>query len=295
MLRALGLIVLLLAALPAAVPAAAGEDKGFVGERYDAGAGLQYLNARYYDPRLGLFLQPDWFEVTQPGVGTNRFSYSGNDPVNWRDPGGNECTEVNGLGGFCRRTRLYYAFQVKFSPITNFFGAASATTRMLADVDLFPGNLALTSKDTRNFLRDVSAMLEDLNVRTAYSIEDGSLTHPDMYGYLINLEQTNVQAALDELRSNNPDMYSKVVSEINILLNAKEGVIGAADQFYGSDAAYQRILDEARSDLGRDIDFGSQSDRETIGHALVRELEEIKNNRPDGWSGCDAAGCTWNE
>ena len=43
---------------------------------------LQYLNARYYDPELSLFLQPDWFEVTKAGVGTNRFSYSFNDPVN---------------------------------------------------------------------------------------------------------------------------------------------------------------------------------------------------------------------
>lgn len=66
------------------------EDTGFVGERYDAGAGLQYLNARYYDPALGLFLQPDWFEVTQKGVGTNRYSYAFNDPVNLRDPGGNK-------------------------------------------------------------------------------------------------------------------------------------------------------------------------------------------------------------
>lgn len=50
------------------------ESKGFIGERFDADAdaGLQYLNARYYDPKLGMFLQPDWFEVTDPGVGTNR-------------------------------------------------------------------------------------------------------------------------------------------------------------------------------------------------------------------------------
>lgn len=65
------------------------ETKGFIGERYDADAGLQYLNARYYDPKLGLFLQPDWFEVTEAGVGTNRFAYAGNDPVNASDPGGN--------------------------------------------------------------------------------------------------------------------------------------------------------------------------------------------------------------
>ena len=69
---------------------AAPETKGWIGERYDADAGLQYLNARYYDPELSLFLQPDWFEVTKAGVGTNRFSYSFNDPVNKMDPGGNE-------------------------------------------------------------------------------------------------------------------------------------------------------------------------------------------------------------
>jgi RHS repeat-associated protein len=68
---------------------AAPETKGWIGERYDADAGLQYLNARYYDPELSLFLQPDWFEVTKAGVGTNRFSYSANDPVNKLDPDGN--------------------------------------------------------------------------------------------------------------------------------------------------------------------------------------------------------------
>ncbi len=70
------------------------ETKGWIGERYDADAGLQYLNARYYDPALGMFLQPDWFEVTKPGVGTNRFSYSFNDPVNKFDPGGNQMIPV---------------------------------------------------------------------------------------------------------------------------------------------------------------------------------------------------------
>ena len=71
------------------LPAVPPEARGFIGERFDAGAGLQYLNAWYYDPKLGMFLQPDWFEVTVPSVGTNRYSYSLNDPVNMSDPGGN--------------------------------------------------------------------------------------------------------------------------------------------------------------------------------------------------------------
>lgn len=74
----------------AAAPAQpAPETKGWIGERYAADAGLQYLNAGYYDPELGMFIQPDWWEVTKRGVGTNRYGYSFGDPVNKMDPGGN--------------------------------------------------------------------------------------------------------------------------------------------------------------------------------------------------------------
>ena len=66
------------------------ESKGFIGERYDGDAGLQYLNARYYDPKLAMFIQPDWWEVTKAGVGTNRYSYSFDDPVNKSDGTGHE-------------------------------------------------------------------------------------------------------------------------------------------------------------------------------------------------------------
>ena len=36
-----------------------------------------------------MFLQPDWWEVTWAGVGTNRYSYAGGDPINRLDPNGN--------------------------------------------------------------------------------------------------------------------------------------------------------------------------------------------------------------
>lgn len=38
-----------------------------------------------------MFTQPDWFDPTNPIVGTNRYAYSHNDPVNITDPNGN-CT-----------------------------------------------------------------------------------------------------------------------------------------------------------------------------------------------------------
>jgi hypothetical protein len=43
-----------------------------------------------------MFIQPDWFDVMKPGVGTNRFSYSFNDPINKADANGNQ--EVTGFG-----------------------------------------------------------------------------------------------------------------------------------------------------------------------------------------------------
>jgi len=66
------------------------EPKSFIGERYDGETGLLYLNARYYDPVLGRFISPDSLDPTLPGVGTNRYAYSLNDPskTNSQPPSG---------------------------------------------------------------------------------------------------------------------------------------------------------------------------------------------------------------
>jgi RHS repeat-associated protein len=84
-----------------------GEERGFIGERHDPEAGLLYLHARFYDPKLGRFLSPDWWDpidedtaaeggaagVLSSPVGANRYAYSGNDPVNKSDQSGH--TSVN--------------------------------------------------------------------------------------------------------------------------------------------------------------------------------------------------------
>ncbi|MEQ1901880.1 MAG: RHS repeat-associated core domain-containing protein, partial [Devosia sp.] len=64
------------------------EPKSFIGERTDPETGLTYLHARFYDASLGRFLSPDWWDPTDPGVGTNRYAYAGGDPVNDQDPNG---------------------------------------------------------------------------------------------------------------------------------------------------------------------------------------------------------------
>jgi len=108
-------------------PGLAGEAKGFIGERLDVDAGLQYLNARYYDPELGLFLQPDWFEVTKAGVGTNRYAYSGNDPVNMRDPTGNAAERRNGWKRFKDWVRRGFEIGAERRRLSRDYGGARVT------------------------------------------------------------------------------------------------------------------------------------------------------------------------
>lgn len=57
-------------------------------ERHDAETGLLFLNARYCDPVIGRFTSPDWWDPNKPGVGTNRYAYAMNDPINKSDATG---------------------------------------------------------------------------------------------------------------------------------------------------------------------------------------------------------------
>jgi RHS repeat-associated protein len=62
--------------------------RGYINERFDPETGLQYLHARYYDPDLGRFLTPDWWDPWKEGVDINWYAYAGNDPINFSDPNG---------------------------------------------------------------------------------------------------------------------------------------------------------------------------------------------------------------
>ncbi len=55
------------------------------------------------NPVLARFIQPDWWDPTDPAVGTNRYAYSLNDPVNKSDPNGHHaCDSGLLLPGPCK-------------------------------------------------------------------------------------------------------------------------------------------------------------------------------------------------
>ena len=50
---------------------------------------LTILLTAFASQASAMFIEADWLDPTQPGVGTNRYAYSNNDPVNKLDPNGN--------------------------------------------------------------------------------------------------------------------------------------------------------------------------------------------------------------
>lgn len=64
----------------------------FNNNEYDRDGEVYYFNARYYDPALGSFLQPDTLAFGTNDyhpAALNRYAFSGNNPVTYSDPGGN--------------------------------------------------------------------------------------------------------------------------------------------------------------------------------------------------------------
>jgi len=61
----------------------------FTGQREEAGLGLYYYGARWYDPALGRFIQPDTI-VPNPGdvQSFDRYAYVNNNPLKYIDPTG---------------------------------------------------------------------------------------------------------------------------------------------------------------------------------------------------------------
>ncbi len=78
-------------------------DYRYTGQREEAELGLYFYNARWYDPSLGRFIQPDTI-VPDPGspMDWDRYAYVRNNPVTLTDPSGEFVSPIVAIaiGGF---------------------------------------------------------------------------------------------------------------------------------------------------------------------------------------------------
>ena len=130
-------------------------DRLFTSQRFDNSSGLYYYNARYYDPHLGRFIQPDSL-VPDPlnPQAWNRFSYCYNNPVTFNDPSGHDpVTLATALilgGAFLIGTGVggYYAYQqgygfeswqlYAYAGMGGLAGVVGAATGMWIEAALLP-------------------------------------------------------------------------------------------------------------------------------------------------------------
>jgi hypothetical protein len=71
------------------------------------------LTVQFSNAANARFISPDDWDPTLPGVGTNRYAYSGNDPVNKSDPSGHttlSLSEIIGIGIISGLAAAYAAF-----------------------------------------------------------------------------------------------------------------------------------------------------------------------------------------
>ncbi|WP_234446945.1 RHS repeat-associated core domain-containing protein [Luteimonas sp. MC1572] len=251
--------------------ASTGNDRpGYTGHVEDRATGLTYMQQRYYDPGIGLFLSVDPVTAHSDPVGQfHRYRYANNNPYTNIDPDGRRCVVANSDSVYCMRRDIYRAFDRGAAGSTRFFGAAALTVEYLANRDIpgvrFAGRMGGgINPEANQFLDGVSSALYSLNAKTYSQIRNGSLSGPGLDAKLVSMEQTAVQAALDALPT---EQRNRITESINSSFGAR-WVAGS----HPADRAYNRVLDGVEKGLGRAIDFGNQSDREAIGNALIKDL-----------------------
>jgi RHS repeat-associated protein len=99
----------------------------YTSQQIDEDTGLYYYGARYYDPQIGRFIQPDSIIPDASSQGLNRYAYCYNNPLIFTDPSGNDAFSF--VGDFFSNVGDFVGGAISwgFSAITDFWEAAYAT------------------------------------------------------------------------------------------------------------------------------------------------------------------------
>jgi hypothetical protein len=176
-----------------------------------------------------------------------------------------------------RRAVLYAKLDRQLCGNTRFFGAASATNAVLSHLLAPHRRWAISSRSLR-FLADVGAVLEIMNMDCASRIARGDCRMAELDRTMVEVEQGAVQASINDLHSRDPVSLSKMLRELDDVLNGAS-LCSLFGRMFEPAASYIGVLRQVRRNLGRSIMFVRQGDRESIGRALI---QHIRGSDQDG-------------
>lgn len=183
------------------------------------------------------------------------------------------------LADFKRRARLYSELDRRLRPETRFYAAAALTNIVLAQLCIHRRGCVGLSCSTLTYLARLGGHLEQVNVGWAVEIARGrypASTVQEMSAgipvgldtALVRVEQAIVERHLGELGQADAPHHSRVVRQIDRILNWAPHWLSFLPGAHGTQA-YGQVLRRVAMDVGRSLRFAVRDDRIRIGLALI--------------------------
>lgn len=141
--------------------------------------------------------------------------------------------------------------------------------------------LAGVDDSVLNYLLDLSVGIRKFNELQANGIIDGTIkgNRSELNSRLVRDEQRYISGELIALKNKNSRLYNNVISTMNRSANPKDSF--TKFMLFISAPTVTAAANDARKELGRDIDFSIESDRVLMGEKLIgriRAAEERHSN-----------------
>jgi RHS repeat-associated protein len=144
----------------------------FTGQRMESSSGLYYFNARWYDPYLNRWIQPDSIVPDPYDPGSwDRYNYVRSNPIKFNDPTGHDVGCGGRDGGDCRGIGTYSDDLVRDEILAKFKSLVKRVGPKLSDLDAFAQLLdfasSFTPNNARRFIENLGAVVTGLDGNSA--------------------------------------------------------------------------------------------------------------------------------
>ena len=135
----------------------------------------------------------------------------------------------------------------------------------------------LFSAETENFLQDAGRQLAVYNMNNFLTLLDGgdvgsvcsaSTLERDLY--MVELEQRELQAIMDQYRNSDPEAFQRIMDDINDAMNRRG--MAAVLLPIGGDQLQMQIIKEQFTDKGIDFDISNINHRILLGQETVKAM-----------------------